>query len=119
VFDETISPAIDEAAKPVPEFGSPNLEDLPPLDQNRPKPPQDPIVDADPLKSRSYILASAFNRIWSLLQKGKDTSQAIEGWQKTYLLMKPHIGQIIEFLKPFLKGADGTGGPTLPPTIGV
>jgi|SRR5215216_1091175 len=119
VFDETISPAVDEAAKPVPDFNSLPQEELPPADPSRPKPPHDPIADADPQKSRSYVLASAFNRIWSLLQKGKDSAQAVEGWQRTYDLMKPHIGQILDFLRPFLRGGDGSGGPTLPPIIGA
>jgi hypothetical protein len=51
------------------------------------------------------------------LQKGKDAAQGIEGWQKTYDLLKPHMGQIIEFLRGFLPGGD-IGGPQ-PPTIGV
>jgi hypothetical protein len=118
VFDETVSPAIDEAAKPVPEIKPPLPENMPPADPNRPRPPNDPIAAADPQKSRSYIIASAYNRIWSLLQKGKDAAQAIEGWQRTYDLLKPHIGAIIDFLRHFGPG-DGPGGGALPPTIGV
>jgi hypothetical protein len=101
VFDETVSHAIDEAAKPVPNIKSLPQDDLPPADPSRPKPPTDPITEADPRKSRSYIIASAYNRVWWILQKGKDTAQAIEGWQKTYDLLKPHIGPIIDFLRHF------------------
>ena len=90
MFDETVSPAIDEAAKPIPEIMPLPPGDAPPADPNRPKPPTDPIADADPRKSRSYTLASAFNRIWAILLKGKDTAQAIEGWHKTYDALKPH-----------------------------
>jgi hypothetical protein len=118
VFDETVSPAIDEAAKPIPDIKPPLPEDMPPPDPNRPKPPSDPIADVDPRKSRSYTIASAINRIWSILQRGKDTAQAIEGWQKTYDLLKPHIGAIIDFLHPFLPGGSSGGG-SLPPTIGA
>jgi hypothetical protein len=118
VFDETVLPAIDEASKPVPEIKPLLPEDMPPADPSRPKPPNDPIAEADPQKSRSYIIASAYNRIWWILQKGKDTAQAIEGWQKTYDLLKPHIGAIIDFLHHFLPGG-GSGGGSLPPTIGV
>jgi hypothetical protein len=101
VFDETVSPAIDEAAKPVPDIKPIPHQDLPPADPNRPKPPHDPIADADPRKSRSYIIASAYNRIWAILQNGKGTAETIEGWQKTYYLLKPHIGVIIDFLRHF------------------
>ncbi|MBR0787384.1 hypothetical protein [Bradyrhizobium iriomotense] len=117
VFDETVSPAIDEAAKPSLEI-RPILEDLPPADPSRPKPPHDPIADADPRKSQNYIVASAYNRIWAILQKGKGTAEAIEGWQKTYDLMKPHMGAIIDFLRNFWPG-DSAGGGSLPPTIGT
>lgn len=117
VFDETIVPAIVEAAKPVPDMRPPPQEDLPPADPNRPKPPKDPIAETDLQSSQSYVLASAYNRIWSILQKGKNAAQGVEGWQKTYNLLKPHIGSVIEFLRNFLPG-DG-GGPSLPPTIGA
>jgi hypothetical protein len=118
IFNETVSPAVDEAAKPAPDFQPISGQDLPPADPNRPKPPHDPIADADPRKSRNYIIASAYNRIWAILQKGKGTADAIEGWQKTYNLLKPHIGPIIDFLQNFWPG-DGSGGPPLPPTIGA
>jgi hypothetical protein len=118
VFDESVSPAITEAAKTFPQIAPPAADDLPPHDPDRPKPPADPIEDANPEKSRNYIVASAYNRIWSLLQKGKGTAEAIEGWQKTYDLIKPHIGPIIDFLKHFV-GSDGSSGPMLPPTIGT
>jgi hypothetical protein len=91
-------------------------EDTPPADPNRPKPPNDPIAEADPRKSCSYIIASAYNRIWSILQKGKDAAQVIEGWQRTYDLLKPHIPAIIDFLHNFWSG---TGGTSPPPTIGA
>lgn len=118
VFDETVSPAIDEAAKPPPEIWSIPDKDLPPSDPNRPKPPHDPIADADPRKSQNYILASAYNRVWAILQKGKGTAEAIEGWQKTYDLLKPHMGPIIDFLRNFWPGGGSDGG-ALPPTIGT
>ncbi|WGS18970.1 MULTISPECIES: hypothetical protein [unclassified Bradyrhizobium] len=118
VFDETLSPAIDEATKPEQDFKALPAEDLPPADATRPKPPKDPIADADPQKSRSYIIASAFNRIWWILQKGKETAQAAEGWRRTYHLLRPHIGPIIDFLRDFGSGGHG-GGPPLPPTIGA
>jgi hypothetical protein len=118
VFDETVSPALVEAAKPLPNIDQTVLGEIPPADENRPKPPRDPIVDADPRKTQNYTVASAFNRIWSILQKGKGTAENIEGWQTTYYLLKPHIGHVIEFLKNFWPG-DGTGGPPLPPTISV
>jgi hypothetical protein len=101
VFDETVSPAIDEAAKPVPEIKPLLPADVPSADPSRPKPPNDPIAESDPRKSRSYVIASAYNRIWLILRKGKDTAQAVEGWQRTYELLKPHIGLIIDFLRYF------------------
>ena len=118
MFDETVSPAIGQATKQIAEIKPIQVEDLPPSDPNRPKPPSDPIADSDPQKSRGYIVASALNRIWSILLKGKNASEAIEGWQKTYELLKPHIGPIIEFLKDFLPPGGGSG-PSLPPTIGT
>jgi hypothetical protein len=118
VFDDTISPAIDEAAKPVPDINPPLPEDMPPADPSRPKPPRDPIADADPRMSRSYITASAYHRIWSILWNGKATADQIEGWQRTYNLLKPYIGAIFDFLRHFGPG-DGSGGGSLPPTIGV
>jgi hypothetical protein len=54
-----------------------------------------------------------------IFQKGKKAGEAIEGWQKTYDLLKPHIGKIIEYLRDFLPPDGGSGGPQLPPTIGV
>jgi len=117
VFDETVSPAIDEAAKPVPDIEPPAAEDRPPLDPARPKPPRDPVAEFDSQKSRSYVLASAFNRIFGLLQKGKDVVQTAESFKKAYDLLKPHIGPVIDFLRNWL--GDGPGGPSPPPTIGV
>ena len=115
VFDDSVSPAIDEATKPAAEIKLLLSEDLPAADPNRPRPPNDPILDADPQKSQSYIIASAYNRIWSILQKGKNAAEIIEGWQKTYNLLKPHIGQIVDFLQNFWPG----DGPSIPPTIGT
>lgn len=114
VFAETVSPAVDEAAKVAPDI-KPLSTELPPADLAQPKPPRDPIADADPQKSRNYIIASAYNRIWALILRGKDTAQAIEGWQKTYELLKPYMRPILDFLRHFQSG----DGPSLPPTIGA
>lgn len=66
-----LSPAIDEATKPEQDFKALPAEDLPPADATRPKPPKDPIADADPQKSRSYIIASAFNRSGGFYKRGR------------------------------------------------
>jgi hypothetical protein len=116
VFHESVSPTIDAVAKPVPDAKPPSLEDTPPADPGRPKPPSDPIAEVDPQESRSFIVASALNRIWGILQKGKDTSDGIEGWKKTYEQFKPHIGTIIDWLSVFWPGG---GSPPPPPTMGV
>lgn len=114
VFAETVSPAVDEAAKVTPDI-EPLSAELPSVDPTQPRPPRDPIADADPQKSRSYIIASAYNRIWALILKGKDSAQAIEGWQKTYELLKPYMKPILDILRQFQSG----DGPSLPPTIGT
>lgn len=116
VFHESVAPAMDETAKPVPDAERPLAEDAPPLDPTQPKPPRDPIADVDPAKSRSLTFASAANRIWDILLKGKDLPQAIDGWQKTYEQFKPHIGAIIDWLKHFMS-TGGDGMPPVPPMI--
>ena len=116
VFHESVAPAIDEIAKPVPDAKLPLVEDAPPSDLTQPKPPKDPIAEVDPAKSRNLTFASAANRIWEILLKGKDLPQAIEGWQKTYDQFKPHIGTIIDWLTHFLPGG-GDGMPPMPPTL--
>jgi hypothetical protein len=118
VFHESVAPAMDEAAKPVPDAKPPLAGDAPPFDPSQPKPPKDPIPEVDPVKSRSLAFASAANRIWEILRKGKDLPQTIDGWQKTYDQFKPHIGAIIEWLKHFLPGG-GDGMPPMPPTLSV
>ena len=118
VFHESVFPAIDEAAKPVPDVKPPPPEDMPPPDPGRPKPPKDPIAEGDPQRSRNFIVASAFNRIWGVLKKGKEVEGTIEGWQKVYDQFKPHIGTIIDWLSAFWPGG-GPGTPPTPPTIGV
>jgi hypothetical protein len=90
------------------------VPDAPPADTTRPKPPRDPIAVTDPRSSRNYIVATAYNRIWSILLKGKSTAEGIEGWHKTYELLKPHIGVVIDFLRSFWPGDLPP-----PPTIGI
>lgn len=114
VFHESVSPAMDETAKPVPDIKPPLPEDAPPPDPARPKPPRDPIAEVDPAKSRNFTFASGANRIWEILKKGKDAQQGAEGWQKTYEQFKPHIGTIIDWLKDFWPG----GGDGMPPMAG-
>jgi hypothetical protein len=104
VFHESVSPAMDETAKLVPDVKPPLPEDAPPPDPTRPKPPKDPIAEVDPVKSRNFAFASGANRIWEILRKGKDVQQGFEGWQKTYDQFKPHIGTIIDWLKDFWPG---------------
>jgi hypothetical protein len=115
VFEESVAPAMDETAKPVPDAIP--FPDAPPAQPDQPKPPRDPIADVDPAKSRSFTFASAANRIWEILQKGKDLPQVIDGWQKTYDQFKPYIGPVIDWLKHFSGGGDGT--PPMPPTLSV
>ncbi|MGE0290172.1 MAG: hypothetical protein AB7I42_28370 [Bradyrhizobium sp.] len=119
VFDVAVSPAIHEVTKPVPEIQPLPPEELPPNDPNRPRPPIDPIAEADPQRSRGYIIATAFNRIWWLLKKGKGAADAVEGWQRTYDLIKPHIGPILDALRNFFPPGGSGSGPSLPPTIGT
>jgi hypothetical protein len=114
VFHESVSPAMDETAKLVPDVKPPLPEDAPPPDPTRPKPPKDPIAQVDPVKSRNFTFASGANRIWEILKKGKDAQQGTEGWQKTYEQFKPHIGTIIDWLKDFWPGGDGG----MPPMAG-
>jgi len=117
VFDETVGPVIDETAKPVPETVPLRPEDFPPPDPSRPKPPKDPIADADPATSRSFTFATAANKIWEVLLSGKDLPKALTGWQKAYGEIKPHIGQVLDWLKNNWPG-DGPGSmPPIPPTI--
>jgi hypothetical protein len=67
-------------------------------------------------RRRNWIFASALNRIWALVLKGKDVHESIEGWQQTYDQMKPYIGPVLNFLRMFLSsGSDG--GPPMPPII--
>ncbi|MGX1050857.1 hypothetical protein AB7M74_001792 [Bradyrhizobium japonicum] len=116
VFHESIGAVVDEAAKPVPELKPLSREEAPPFDPNYPRPPSDPIADIDPAKARSFILASAANRIWQVLLAGKDLPTAIEGWRRTYDQIKPYVGPLLSWLRTYLSGGDG-GGPPLPPTI--
>jgi hypothetical protein len=99
VFHESVSSSIDEVAKPIPEAKPPSSEDAPPISPGQPKSPKDPVEKADPQQSRSYIIASALNRLWGILKSGKDGSQIIEGWQKTYEQIRPHIGTIMDWLR--------------------
>jgi hypothetical protein len=116
VFDESVSPAMDEVARPIPDVTPPAPEDAPPPDLNRPKPPKDPIAEVDPAKSRNFVFASAANRIWEILRSGKHLHEGAEGWQKTYEQFKPHIITIIDWLKHFMSGG-GDGMPPMPPMI--
>jgi len=118
VFDETVPPVMEEAAKPVPDASPPAPADAPPPHASRPKPPKDPIADADPAASRSTIFARAANRIWQVLREGKDIPGAIDGWNKAYDQFKPYIGPIIDWLKTNMPGGPG-GAPPAPPTIGA
>jgi len=115
VFEESVAPAMDETAKPLPDAIP--FPDAPPAQPDQPKPPRDPIADVDPAKSRSFTFASAANRIWEILQKGKDLPQVIDGWQKTYDQFKPYIGPVIDWLKHFSGSGDGT--PPMPPTVSI
>jgi hypothetical protein len=118
VFEESVDAVMGEAAKRVPEVKPPRPEDAPAFDANQPRPPRDPIGDIDPQQSRNWIFASAFNRIWGLLLKGKDVHESLDDWQRTYHQMKPYVGSVLHFLRMFLSnGGDGT--PPLPPTIGA
>jgi hypothetical protein len=72
-----------EAGKQVPEANPPGPEDVPVLDAHQPRPPRDPIGEIDLKQSRNWIFASAFNRIWDLVLKGKDVHDSVEVWQKT------------------------------------
>src|SRR5450631_1754390 len=117
VFHESVPAAVDETANPVPEVKPPRLEDAPKFDPSYPRPPKDPIQN-DPVTTRSYMLASAANRIWKILLQGKDLPKAGEGWHKAYEQIKPHIGPILHWLRDFLPGGDG-GIPPMPPTIGT
>lgn len=117
VFNETVAPIIDETARPVPSADPPLPEDAPPSDLSQPKPPKDPISDVDPSLSREFTFASAANRIWEILMRGKDLPDALAGWQKAYDDFKPHIGALIEWLKAFIPSAGG--GPPSPPPISI
>jgi len=99
VFEDSVSAVINESAKPVPDATPPRPEDTPSRDPNRPRPPRDPIADVDPAKLRGYTFASVVNRIWTVLQKGKDLSSAIEGWRKAYDQMLPYMDTIIDWLQ--------------------
>ena len=116
LFHESVSPAMDETAKPIPEVKPPAPEDAPPLDPSRPKPPKDPIADIDPSNSRNFAFASASNRIWKILQHLREVQQSAEGAQKAYEQFKPLIGPIIDWLKHFVSGG-GDGMPPMPPII--
>jgi hypothetical protein len=116
VFHESVFPAMDETAKPIPDVRPPAPEDAPPPDPSRPKPPKDPIAEVDPAKSRSFVFASAANRIWEILKSGKNLHEGADGWQKTYEQFKPHIGPLIDWLKYFVSGG-GDGTPPMPPMM--
>jgi hypothetical protein len=116
VFEESVDAVMSEAGKQVPEVRPPRPEDAPVIDPNHPRPPRDPIGEIDPQQSRNWIFASALNRIWALVLKGKNVHEAIEGWQQTYDQMKPYIGPVLNFLRMFLSSSSD-GGPPMPPTI--
>jgi hypothetical protein len=118
VFENSVDAAMDELGNPVPHVEAPRPEDIPPPDDNRPKPPKDPVADIDPQKTRSFIFASGANRIWELLKKGKEASEGLKGLREVYEQMSPHIGAIIEWFSGFLPGGGG-GEPPMPPTISV
>jgi hypothetical protein len=116
VFDHSVGTAMDEVGKPVPHIEALHPEDVPPPDSSRPRPPRDPVADLDPQKTWNFVFASGVNRIWGLILKGKDLSAGLGGWRKTYEQMKPYVGDILDWLRAFLPH-DGSGGPTMPPTI--
>ncbi|QWG13813.1 hypothetical protein KMZ29_03595 [Bradyrhizobium sediminis] len=116
VFHESVSPAMDETAKPVPDIKPLAPEDAPPPDPNRPRPPRDPVAEVDPAKSRNFAFASAANRIWEILKSGKNIRENVEGWQATYEQFKPHIGTVLQWLRDFWPGG-GDGIPPLPPAM--
>jgi hypothetical protein len=113
VFEDSVSAAINDVAKPIPEIRPLNTEDAPSRDPNRPRPPGDPVTDVDPIKLREFTFASTVSRIWSVLQKGKDLPTTIEGWQKAYEQMRPYVGAILNWLREFLSGGRV---PPVPPT---
>jgi hypothetical protein len=116
VFEESVDVVMGEAGKQVPEVRPPLPEDAPAFDPNRPRPPRDPIGEIDPQQSRNWVFASAINRIWGLVLKGKEVHESVEGWQQTYHQMRPYVGPILQFLRVFWSsGGDGT--PPMPPTI--
>lgn len=120
VFDDTVAPVMDETARPVPSVGTPLPEDVPPPDPNRPKPLRDPIADVDPAASRGYTFASAANRIFKILKRGKDVGDGVKGWNEAYAAFKENIPHLLQWLRDnWPGGIGGDGGPTLPPTIGV
>ncbi|MCG6203974.1 hypothetical protein LPW26_04955 [Rhodopseudomonas sp. HC1] len=116
VFNETVRPIMDETSRLVPNPLPPLPEDLPQSDVGQPKAPKDPVSDVDPSLSREFTFASAANRIWQLLQKGKDLPDALAGWQKAYDDFKPYITTLIEWLKAFVPNA-GDGPPAPPPSL--
>jgi hypothetical protein len=113
VFEESVDAVMAEVARQVPEVRPPGPEDSPGFDPNRPSPPRDPIGEVDPQQSRNWIFASAFNRIWELVLKGKEVHEGLEGLQNIYEQLKPYVGHVLRFLKMF--GGDGT--PPVPPMI--
>jgi hypothetical protein len=115
-FHESVVAVVDEVAKPLPEVRPLRPEDAPAFDPAYPRVPKDPIADLDPAETRSFILASAANRIWKIILQGKDLPTAIVGWHKAYEQIKPHIGPVLSWLRDFLSGGGG-GNPPLPPLI--
>jgi hypothetical protein len=116
VFEESVDAVMGEAGKQVPEVRPPQPEDAPVIDPNQPRPPRDPIREIDPQQSRNWIFASALNRSWGLVLKGKDVHDGIEGWQNAYEQMKPYVGPALHFLRMFMSSG-GDGGPPMSPTI--
>jgi class 3 adenylate cyclase len=105
LFHESVGALVDETGKPIPEVRPPGPEDIPLHRPKGPRPPKDPVSDIDPAKLRSFTFASAINRIFDLLQKGKDLPAQLDGWRKAYDQIKPHAGAVLQWLRDFWPGA--------------
>jgi hypothetical protein len=73
------------------------------------------LGEIDPRKARDFTFAGAVNGLWKAFREGEKVHKALEGWKKAGETLRPHVQQIIEWLRDFSGPGDGT--PPLPPSI--
>ena len=108
-FGRTIRENTPDKFEPEVSRGLQEVERLPPVielqpedirrDSNAILPPPDPLGEVKPENSRSFSVASVVNGVMKVVTKGKDVSQAWDGWQHVAHKLGEDAAPVIEWLR--------------------